>query len=799
MSTTDRLNGVTSQTYDKNNNLLTITDSENKVTSYEYNIRNEKIKETYADHTGGNPGDAGYGIVEVAFDPAGRLQLRTDQNGDTQTLVYDMASRLLQRDYRTKANSPSGTIADSDVMTYDTASRLLTGHSSRYDNTIGRTYDNVGRVATESLTIASRTYTVSHEYDLRSMRKKTTYPNGSTWERSYTARRQLHETQWNSNVIDTRSYDDGGRLTDSAYGNGVTNHFAYRNDNLLSSISHTHPGGTATTRQVGTYSYTWDANKNKTKETISGQIPGYSFDTTLGVDPDGYDDEDRLIYYKRQSVTDPQLWSLSLVGDWTSHDSFGVVQDRTHSATHEVESVEINSTIENLQHDVKGNVTSIPANAHPFLIGLTWDFDNQLVSADVDDDQTADVTFEYDVLKRRVARTPTVGTARVYIHAGNQIIADYDRGASSTSTPAYRYVWGSYIDEPILRIQGSSTVRYYHRNQQYSTTAITNSTGLVVERYVYTAYGGLQVLSPFGGLKSWSDNSNRYTYTGREWDNTIHLYNFRARQYSPHLGRFLTRDPLGYVDGMSLYRGYFAVSGTDSSGQFEVSVHRTYCSGCGFADLEWFIDPGPGETFIVQRICYDVEIELCIRDSQHRCLDVGETMRCKTCFYERLWNYNEASAKGGRWGVIDGWRPPYINDLREISASKSTPFCGHKGRARISSEIRSFRTLPGMNEEWHEGRGTFSCGDFIIQASNYKIDRHNAFEAWWHTGVVDRKHTWMGSYWDCCGCPNDRNNERHERGQVFVSNNGELSRIQCTDRPDPRSGDERKDPLPDTR
>ena len=571
VSTTDRLNGVTSQTYDKNNNLLTITDSENKVTSYEYNIRNEKIKETYADHTGGNPGDAGYGIVEVAFDPAGRLQLRTDQNGDTQTLVYDMASRLLQRDYRTKANSPSGTIADSDVMTYDTASRLLTGHSSRYDNTIGRTYDNVGRVATESLTIASRTYTVSHEYDLRSMRKKTTYPNGSTWERSYTARRQLHETQWNSNVIDTRSYDDGGRLTDSAYGNGVTNHFAYRNDNLLSSISHTHPSGTATTRQVGTYSYTWDANKNKTKETISGQIPGYSFDTTLGVDPDGYDDEDRLIYYKRQSVTDPQLWSLSLVGDWTSHDSFGVVQDRTHSATHEVESVEINSTIENLQHDVKGNVTSIPANAHPFLIGLTWDFDNQLVSADVDDDQTADVTFEYDVLKRRVARTPTVGTARVYIHAGNQIIADYDRGASSTSTPAYRYVWGSYIDEPILRIQGSSTVRYYHRNQQYSTTAITSSTGLVVERYVYTAYGGLQVLSPFGGLKSWSDNSNRYTYTGREWDNTIHLYNFRARQYSPHLGRFLTRDPLGYVDGMSLYGGYFAVRDHDPFGRISES------------------------------------------------------------------------------------------------------------------------------------------------------------------------------------------------------------------------------------
>ncbi|HMO94418.1 MAG TPA: hypothetical protein PKD64_19710, partial [Pirellulaceae bacterium] len=127
-------------------------------------------KETYPDHTGGNPGDATYGIIEFAFDPAGRLQLKTDQNGDTQTPVYDMASRLLQRDYRTKANSPSGTIADSDVMTYDAASRLLTGRSGRYDNIIGRAYDNAGRLATESLTIGGRTYNVSHEYDVRSMR-----------------------------------------------------------------------------------------------------------------------------------------------------------------------------------------------------------------------------------------------------------------------------------------------------------------------------------------------------------------------------------------------------------------------------------------------------------------------------------------------------------------------------------------------------------------------------------------------------------------------------------------------------
>jgi hypothetical protein len=39
------------------------------------------------------------------------------------TSVYDMASRVIKREYRTKANSPSGPIADQDTFTYDAASR----------------------------------------------------------------------------------------------------------------------------------------------------------------------------------------------------------------------------------------------------------------------------------------------------------------------------------------------------------------------------------------------------------------------------------------------------------------------------------------------------------------------------------------------------------------------------------------------------------------------------------------------------------------------------------------------------
>ena len=41
----------------------------------------------------------------------------------------------------------------------------------------------------------------------------------------------------------------------------------------------------------------------------------------------------------------------------------------------------------------------------------------------------------------------------------------------------------------------------------------------------------------------------------------------RARYYHAELGRFISRDPIGYVDGMSLYRAYFVPGGADPSGK----------------------------------------------------------------------------------------------------------------------------------------------------------------------------------------------------------------------------------------
>jgi RHS repeat-associated protein len=88
-----------------------------------------------------------------------------------------------------------------------------------------------------------------------------------------------------------------------------------------------------------------------------------------------------------------------------------------------------------------------------------------------------------------------------------------------------------------------------------NTTALVNASGSVVERYLYDPYGKVKVLNP-----DWSDDENgesdfgnEVLYAGYRFDSETGLYHVRRRYYHPTLGRWLSRDPAGYQDGMNLY------------------------------------------------------------------------------------------------------------------------------------------------------------------------------------------------------------------------------------------------------
>ncbi|MBX3416803.1 MAG: hypothetical protein KF851_04305 [Pirellulaceae bacterium] len=193
--------------------------------------------------------------------------------------------------------------------------------------------------------------------------------------------------------------------------------------------------------------------------------------------------------WNRSDSNQNQAWNLSLVGDWNTFNQTGsspLTQTRTHGPAHEFTSF-TGTNSGTLTYDAKGNQTVRPASLVAPALNLSWDFDNRLKGADTDGNPaTLEVTYEFDALGRRVARNGPSGNV-VYVQSGKQTIADYARGAVASS-PSFRYVYGSYIDEPILRHGGTSSTLptsgtslvYYHRNQQYSIVALTNHSGAIL-------------------------------------------------------------------------------------------------------------------------------------------------------------------------------------------------------------------------------------------------------------------------------------------------------------------------------
>ena len=126
--------------------------------------------------------------------------------------------------------------------------------------------------------------------------------------------------------------------------------------------------------------------------------------------------------------------------------------------------------------------------------------------------------------------------------------------------PAFRLLCRHRVTMAVNQ-NGQETVYYYLRNSQYSVTALTDETGAVVETYLYTAYGKPGIYDGSGTEIHDSAIGNTYMYTGRRWDADTGMYNFRNRYYHPEMGRFVSRDPIGYEDGYNLYAGWFVVRG----------------------------------------------------------------------------------------------------------------------------------------------------------------------------------------------------------------------------------------------
>jgi RHS repeat-associated protein len=148
----------------------------------------------------------------------------------------------------------------------------------------------------------------------------------------------------------------------------------------------------------------------------------------------------------------------------------------------------------------------------------------------------------YDALGRL---SHTNGSVLTYFdYDGTDMIMERANGVGSPIQRRYVHGPDSAGDDPLVWYEGAgiSDRRWLHADERGSVIGVSNSAGTMIALNAYDEYG----------IPA-ATNMGRFGYTGQTWLPEVGLNYYKARIYSPTLGRFMQTDPIGYGDGVNWY------------------------------------------------------------------------------------------------------------------------------------------------------------------------------------------------------------------------------------------------------
>ncbi|MFM6253654.1 MAG: RHS repeat domain-containing protein, partial [Dolichospermum sp.] len=138
--------------------------------------------------------------------------------------------------------------------------------------------------------------------------------------------------------------------------------------------------------------------------------------------------------------------------------------------------------------------------------------------------------------------TPPV--VRQFIYDGQNVLLEFvDSDGAGANQPVLdtRYLHGAGVDQVMAQESAGNVV--WHLTDHLGTVRdLVNNSGAVVNHFVYDSFG--QVISEINPAID-----TRYLFTGREFDQEIGLYYYRARYYDATNGRFISLDPINIGSG----------------------------------------------------------------------------------------------------------------------------------------------------------------------------------------------------------------------------------------------------------
>jgi RHS repeat-associated protein len=208
--------------------------------------------------------------------------------------------------------------------------------------------------------------------------------------------------------------------------------------------------------------------------------------------------------------------------------------------------------------DVHGCMTSINA------MTMAWDFEDQLQQVNLGTGGTA--YYVYDAGGQRVRKVietehGTRKSERIYL-VGFEVYHEFN--ANGTAAKLERQSLHVMDDKQRIALIETKTIengneiampepvqRYQLGNHLGSASLELATDGALITYEEYHPYG----TTAFQTGRSTAELSlKRYRYTGKERDEETGLNYHAARYYAPWLGRWVSCDPAGLVDGSDLYR-----------------------------------------------------------------------------------------------------------------------------------------------------------------------------------------------------------------------------------------------------
>jgi RHS repeat-associated protein len=150
-------------------------------------------------------------------------------------------------------------------------------------------------------------------------------------------------------------------------------------------------------------------------------------------------------------------------------------------------------------------------------------------------------TYAYDGFGRRIGKQRE-GLTVDFFWAGEQMIGEVATTAEAIVRRDYLYSPGTFTP---LAVRVDGEVYSYHCDHLGTPRMITAPDGTMVWLADYASFGGARVTHE--ALR------NPLRAPGQYFDEETGLHYNRFRYYAPQLGRYLSRDPLGFLAGANFY------------------------------------------------------------------------------------------------------------------------------------------------------------------------------------------------------------------------------------------------------